>query len=59
MTSIVIGLVISYIALAVLLLVMILYSRLPWGMKAAGVGLAPLFSPGCYFSLLASLGWPA
>ena len=58
MTSIVIGLVISYIALAVLLLVMILYSRLHWGMKAAVVVLASVFYPVSYFSLLEILGWP-
>jgi hypothetical protein len=57
-TSIVIGLVISYIALAVLLLVMILYSRLHWGMKAAVVVLASVFYPVSYFSLLEILGWP-
>jgi hypothetical protein len=57
-TTIVIGLVVSYIALAVLLLVMILYSRLHWTMKAAVVVLASVFYPVSYFSLLQILGWP-
>ncbi len=53
------GLIVSYTLLAVLLLVMILYSRFHWGLKAVVVILVSLYFPVSYFSLVSLLGWPA
>lgn len=52
------GLIVSYTMLAVLLLVMILYSRFHWGIKAAVVVLVSTFYPISYFALVDLLGWP-
>jgi hypothetical protein len=45
--------------LAVLLLAMVLYSRIHWGIKVAIVVLVSAFYPVNYFSLTSLLGWPA
>ncbi|MGB8275750.1 MAG: hypothetical protein WCF16_10840 [Alphaproteobacteria bacterium] len=58
MKTIVIGLVISYVALAILLLAMLLYSRLHWTLKAAAIVLVSVFYPVSYLSLMEILGWP-
>lgn len=52
------GLIVSYTLLAVLLLVMILYSSFHWGIKAAVVVLVSAFYPVSYFALIDLLGWP-
>lgn len=48
----------SYILLAVLLLAMLIYSRLHWGIKAAAIVLVSAFYPISYFALVDLLGWP-
>ena len=52
------GLIVSYTLLAVLMLVMLLYSRFHWGIKAMIVVLVSAFYPISYFSLIDLLGWP-
>lgn len=52
------GLIVSYAALAVLLLVMVLYTRFHWAIKAAVVVLVSVYLPVSYFSLVGILGWP-
>ena len=52
------GLIVSYTLLAVLLLAMLLYSRIHWGIKAVIVALVSAFYPISYFSLMTLLGWP-
>ena len=52
------GLIVSYTLLAVLLLAMLLYSRIHWGIKAVIVALVSTFYPISYFSLMTLLGWP-
>lgn len=52
------GFIVSYTLLAVLLLVMILYSRFHWGLKAFVVVLVTAFYPISYVSLVDLLGWP-
>ncbi len=48
----------AYVFLAVLVLVMILYSRVHWGLKAAVVVLVSASYALTYFSFMALLGWP-
>lgn len=57
-TTVILSLVASYVALAVLLLAMLVYSRAHWMMKAAVVVLVSVFYPISYFSLMELLGWP-
>lgn len=52
------GLIVSYSILAILLLVMILYTNFHWALKAAVVVLVSLYLPVSYFSLVNILGWP-
>lgn len=58
MTTEILALVASYVLLALLALVMILYSRLHWLLKAGVIVLVSAFYPISYFSLMALLGWP-
>lgn len=52
------GIIVSYTLLAVLLLVMILYTRFHWGIKAGVVVLVSMFYSLSYVSLVNLLGWP-
>lgn len=58
MTTVILGLVAGYVLLAVLLLIMLLYSRVHWAAKALVVVVVSAFYPVTYFSLMALLGWP-
>ena len=52
------GLIVSYAILAVLLLVMVLYTRFHWAIKSVVVVLVAVYLPISYFSLTGILGWP-
>ncbi|MFZ0693066.1 MAG: hypothetical protein WAN51_02765 [Alphaproteobacteria bacterium] len=58
MITVSVGIIASYTLLAVLLLVMILYSRFSWGIKAAVIVLVTAFYPISYVALVDLLGWP-
>ena len=52
------GLIVAYVLVAVLLLSLNLYSKWPWSVKAAAIGLTCLFYLVSYFSFPPLLGWP-
>lgn len=52
------GLIVSYAILAVLLLVMVLYTRFHWALKSAVVVLVAVYLPVSYFTLVDAFGWP-
>ncbi len=58
MTTAILALVVSYVVLALLVLVMVLYSRLHWVLKAGVVVLVSAFYPVSYLAFMALLGWP-
>lgn len=58
MTAAVIGLVASYVALAILLLSLNLRSAWRWPIKAAAIGVTAVFFVVVFVALQAMLGWP-
>lgn len=58
MTTAILAVVASYVVLALLVLVMILYSRFHWILKAGVVVLVSAFYPVSYLAFMALLGWP-
>jgi hypothetical protein len=53
------GVVLSYVALAVLLLSLNIASRWHWGVKAAAIGVTTLFFGVSYASIAGLIGWPS